>query len=244
MTDVMSYGGGVQTVAMVVLVARGVLPPPDHFIFADTGREVASTIAYADEHVRPLLAGLGVELEVAPHSLATVDLYAQNGDLLLPVFTETGKLSTYCSTEWKQRPIERYLRARGVSSATFWLGFSLDERHRARNRGRAPWKRTFPLLDLALTRSDCERLIADAGLPVPPKSRCWMCPHQSNAEWRSLTADERARAVALDDEVRDADERGGVYLHQTRIRLADVDLDESDRKVPEGAQCGFGGCWL
>lgn len=35
-----------------------------------------------------------MKVEIAPHTLATVDLYAGNGDLLLPVYTATGKLPT------------------------------------------------------------------------------------------------------------------------------------------------------
>ena len=36
---------------------------------------------------------LGLTVEIAPHSLATVDIYAKNDDLLLPAFTESGKLA-------------------------------------------------------------------------------------------------------------------------------------------------------
>jgi hypothetical protein len=74
-----------------------------------------------------------------------------------------------------------------------------------------------------------------------------MCPHQSNEEWRELRENsptEWAAAVALDEEVRDADERGGVFLHQSRVPLAVADLDVQDRTTVGGDACGFGRCWL
>lgn len=247
MTRVLSYGGGRQTVALVLLLGRGVLPPVDRLVMADTGREVGSTFDYLDTYVRPYLARHGLSpVEIADRALAKVDLYAHNGDLLLPVFTSTGKLPTYCSTEWKARAIERHLRASGTTGATMLIGFSLDERKRIKGYGEPPWPRSYPLVDLCLTRADCETLIAREGWPLPPKSRCWMCPHQNNEEWRELRdtrPDEFAAAVVLDQEIREADERGGVYVHQSRVPLAEADLDAPDRREPV-RQCGLGTCWV
>lgn len=242
--QVLAYGGGVQTVAMCVLVTSGRLPRPDRIVAADTGREARSTWAYLDEHTRPLLAPLGLDVEIAPHSLATVDMYAHNGDLLVPAFTATGKLRGFCSGEWKRDVLPRHLRASGVRRATMWLGISLEERRRATNPARGLWGVRYPLLELMLTRSDCERIILQAGLPLPRKSACFMCPNRSNAEWRQIRDDspeEWAEAIAIDEEIRLADERGGVWLHQSRMPLADADLDASDRREP-ARQCGLGMC--
>ena len=69
--EILSYGGGMQTIAMCVLVAQGKLPRPDYVIAADTGREVPSTWEYAREHAAPLLSRIGLDLHIAPHELAT-----------------------------------------------------------------------------------------------------------------------------------------------------------------------------
>ena len=233
---VLSYGGGVQSVAMCVLAATGRLPSPDHIVFADTGREIPSTLEYRATVMDPYLERYGMRVETAGHDLATVDLYAHNGDLLLPVFTDTGKLRTWCSNEWKASVCQRYLRGMGVTGATTWIGFSLDERYRVKDRGRKPWPKRFPLIDLM-----------QAGLPAPRKSRCWMCPHQSNEEWREVRdqyPELFAEAVAMDEEVRAADEHGGVYLHASRTPLASADIDAPDRGAVGGEACGFGRCWL
>lgn len=167
MTNVLSYGGGRQTVAMLLLVRDGVLPRPDRIVIADTGREKSSTWEYLEEIAQPIAQSIGLTIEVAPRSLAYVDLYAHNGDLLVPVYTRTGKLPAFCSTEWKARVVSRHLRAQGITQHTSWIGFAYDERQRIKGRdGRA-----FPLVDAMLTKADCRRIIADAGLPLPPRHR-------------------------------------------------------------------------
>ena len=242
-TEILSYGGGTQTVAMCVLVAQGKLPKPDYVIAADTGREMPTTWEYADKYMRPLLASVGLELHIAPHTLATVDLYSGNSDLLVPAFTDTGKLPTYCSTEWKQRVVWRYARqVLGCNTNMInWIGFSLDEVKRIKNED----GRRYPLVELMLTRADCEYLIEQAGLPLPRKSRCWMCPHQHNAEWREVRDNPQLwrQAIELDGEIRDNDERGGVYLHPQRVPLELADIDADDRREPN-RQCAFGVCFV
>ena len=44
--QILSYGGGVQSVAMIVLCLQEKLPLPDKIIFADTSREKTSTFEY------------------------------------------------------------------------------------------------------------------------------------------------------------------------------------------------------
>jgi len=217
-TEILSYGGGTQTAAMCVLVAQGKLPRPDYVIAADTGREMPTTWEYADTHMRPLLAAVGLDLHIAPHDLATVDLYSGNADLLVPAYTDTGKLPTYCSNEWKQRVVRRYARqvlGCGTDMVN-WIGFSLDEVKRIKGEE----GRRYPLIDLMLTKADCEHIITAAGLPLPRKSRCWMCPHQHNAEWREVRADAFLwrQAIELDQEIRDMDERGGYTCTRSACR--------------------------
>lgn len=249
---ILNYGGGRQTTAMLVLIQRGILPKPDRIIIADTGRENPSTWDYRDEVTEPLAQSLGLTIEIAPRSLAYVDLYAHNGDLLIPAYTATGKLSSFCSTEWKQRVVRRYLKESGVHSATAWIGYALDERDRykpTKEDKTGPWYRGFPLLDLNLTKRDCIQLIKDAGLPLPPPSACWMCPNKPNEEWRYLRDTYPAafaQACQLDDEVRDEDiaqGHAGVWLHHSRTPLREADLEVDDRKG-ESRQCGLGMCFV
>lgn len=249
-TQVLNYGGGNQTVAMCVLIAEGVLPRPDRIVMADTSREVQSTWDYLLEEVKPYLEKHGLSVEIASRDLATVDLYSKKGTtLLLPVFTQTGKLRTFCSGEWKTDVVKRHLRASGVTSATQWIGYAFDERRRweGKQMEDGPWRIRFPLVELGIVSADCPVIAKRAGFKkVPRKSRCWCCPNQANAEWRQLRdelPEQFEAACRLDEEVRAEDEMGGVFLHQDRVPLREADLERPDRKEPN-RQCTLGVCFV
>lgn len=250
-----NYGGGTQSAAIAVLITQGKLPKPEIAVIADTGREATETWDYLRDHIQPLLDTVGVKIHIAPHSLATVDMY-RNGDLLLPAFTRTGKLQTFCSMEWKAYVVQRWLRSQGYGPkrpVKTWIGFSLDEIGRMKH-GKLKWQQLhWPLLfDIspALTREDCKRIVIAASLPSPPKSSCWMCPHRQNDQWQRLKdkyPNDWENAVALDADIREADREQGVYLHYSRKPLAEADL--TIRPAPEhplfgrGEGCESGYCW-
>jgi hypothetical protein len=231
---VWSYGGGTQSVAIAVLVAQGKLPKPAVTVIADTGREASETWEYTEFYVAPLLAAIGITIEIAAHDLATVDLYGKNGDLLLPVFTDGGKMPTLCSTEWKKRVVRRFLAAKGYGPKRpyrLWLGISVDEVGRAKDSDVGYVKHHYPLLfDVPLRRDDCARIVREAGLPTPPKSSCWMCPHRQNAQWVKLRdeyPEDFAKAVELDDVMRVR--HPGTFLHRSSQPLRSADLTVPDR---------------
>jgi len=239
---VWSYGGGVQSAALAVLIARGELPKPDISVIADTGREASSTWTFLRERVQPMLDAVSVTVEVAPHDLATVDLYSGNGDLLIPAYTATGKLPTFCSTEWKQRPVRRFVRQRTKEPATVWLGISLDEVHRAKPSSDKAWTHHYPLIfDKPMRRSECVALVESAGLGTPPRSSCWMCPHRSDEEWSALSPDDMNQAIRLDAEITSKDAAGDVYLHRSRKPLGEVDLSSDQKGLFDGCDSGY--CW-
>jgi hypothetical protein len=248
-STVLNYGGGRQTVAICVLIARGILPKPDVIVMADTSRENPMTWEYLENYTRPLMREHGLEIEVASHDLATVDVYSGNGDLLLPVFTQEGKLSGFCSNEWKKRVCDRHLRAKGLKGGTRWIGMALDEKrrwHKLHNIAEGKWTTVCPLVDLMLNTESCLAIIKAAGLPVPHHSACWMCPHKSNAEWRVIRdgyPEKFAEAVKLDDEIRANDEQGGVFLHHSRKPLGEADLDIEETKEVH-RQCSLGMCFV
>lgn len=233
---VWSYGGGVQSAAIAVLIHQGALPRPDLSVIADTGREAQSTWDYMRNVVIPLL---DFEIEVASHDLATVDLRGANGDVLIPAFTATGKLPTFCSTEWKKRVVRRWLRQRGVESCRLWLGISTDEVGRAKPSDTEWIEHHYPLLfDVPLSRSECFQKVIGAGLPEPPRSSCWCCPHRQDAEWRALPPEELEKAAGLEDDLRATD--NGLYLHRSRVPLREVNLNDGQADL--WGECD-GYCW-
>ena len=137
-TQVFSNGGGTQSTAIVALIAQGILPKPDYVITADTGREKQQTWDYINSVHRPVLEEMGVPVIIVPHSYATVDMYDSKGKTLMPMYTNlhgrVSKLPAYCSNEWKVRPVRRWMREQGVRECDQWLGISIDESDRMRER--------------------------------------------------------------------------------------------------------------
>lgn len=268
--DVLNYGGGWQTTGLLALIEQGKLPRPDVIAIANTGREKRSTWRYLENTARPRMQAIGLDIVIAPRSLAYVDIYAHNGDLLLPVWTKTGKMSAFCSNEWKQRVINRYLKLLALGYTheqieklttdevqaamqrkadepeyNHWIGFTYDERDRIKSRE----NKSFPLVEMMLTKADIRTIIRAAGWPDPNSSACWMCANLDNAEWRWVrdnTPDDFERACQLDEEIRENDIFNGgtgVWLHHSRKPLRDADLEAEDRKGP-ARQCGLGLCMI
>lgn len=245
-TQVLSYGGGIQTAAMVAAIVAGKLEKPDVIVFADTGREKQSTWDYMEEIIKPQLDKIGLELEIAGHDLSKVDLYAYNGDLLIPVFTKTGKFPTFCSDEWKQRVVMRYLRSKGVKKCQVWLGFSTDEAKRAKPFNRKWFERRFPLLELGMSREDCISLLREMKWPIPLRSACYMCPNMADKDWiemKRMYPSDFQRAIELEKEIQEWDEE--VYLHISRKPIEEVEFDDSKVELDAtGRICAEGFCWL
>ena len=245
MSIVMSYGGGKQTVAMVTLVLEGKLQKPDVIVMADTGREVQTTFEYLNSIVQPALKAIGLQVEIAGHEYSHHDLY-KSGDLLLPTFTRqsgsVGKMPTFCSDEWKQRVIRRWLRERGVNDTDVWLGISLDEAERMKSSGLNWYRHVYPLIEITpMHRSQCVTQIQKFGWEVPNKSRCYMCPNQSALAWKDLKRrndGDFEKAAQLENEVRQKDQH--VYFHPLAIPLEQaVEQSELQTDMFDGCDSGY-----
>lgn len=201
-----SYGGGVQSTALLVLAAQRRIDFP-LFLFCNVGdkSENPATLEYVKQHAKPFADRHGIELvtlrRVMVRSGETRDLYDEitrpgSKAHKIPVKLSNGKPgSRSCTVDYKIGVIGRELKRRGATPenrATVGIGISLDEIERAdggKNRG--PHEQiVYPLLDLGLRRTDCARIIRSAGLPVPPKSSCWFCPMHRPDVWHEQRRNE------------------------------------------------------
>lgn len=213
-----SYGGGVQSTALLVLAAQRVIDFPI-FVMANVGddSEDPATIEYVEQHAKPYAARHGIELHVVDRikrdgSVET--LYGRltkegSRSLPIPVRMSNGAPGTRsCTADFKIAVIGKWLKAHGASEtnkATVGIGISLDEIGRVNNRKAMPYETcTYPLLDHepALRRSDCHGIITRAGLPVPPKSSCYFCPFHKPSTWAEMRRDRPAlfaKSCGLED---------------------------------------------
>lgn len=194
MSEMISFGAGVNSVAMTIMLVNDGWRGP--IVFADTGGEHPETYCYLEYFERWLAErGLGI-IRLVPgsewhRSMSQVSLeqycLRENMIPLLAV--------RWCSSRWKGRPCDRWAKAHGIT--TQFLGFSADEARRALNK---PDYLEFPLIDALVNREGCRQIILKAGLQCPPKSSCFFCPGQTIGEWRRLYYEypelyERARCL-------------------------------------------------
>jgi hypothetical protein len=228
-----SYGGGVQSTALLVLAAQGRIDFP-RFLFCNVGddSEHPATLEYVDRVAVPYAAEHGIDLQILTRRKRDGSTETLMGRLMqegsrslpIPVRMPNGKPGNRsCTADFKIRVVSRWLKAHGATEehpATVGIGISLDEIQRAKDTG------------LTLRRDDCMRIIRDAGLQVPPKSSCYFCPFHRPAVWEDLrreTPDLFKKACELEDvlnERRTMLGRHPVYLTRFNMPLGEaIDTD-------------------
>lgn len=257
-----SYGAGVQSTALLVLASQGEIDF-DLFLFANVGddSEHPATLRFYREHAVPFAAGHGIEMMELHRTwkrgerkgrVETLRSRLDAGRTAIPVRrTKDGPpMSRSCTADFKVAVLGDELRRRGATAerpATVGLGISTDEIERATPGidPRSPWqRRVYPLLDLGLRRTDCQQIIADAGLPVPPPSSCWFCPFHDAEEWRRLLDQEPAlfaEAVAIERHLTDTSSDGRpVYLTRHGVPLDQaITSDQLRLDGMDGCDSGF-----
>ena len=232
-----SFGGGVQSMAALVLAAQRRIPYRV-FIFANVGEdsENPATLRYYREYAQPFALEHGLKLlEVQKRYKGELDtlygsLMRANKSIGIPVRMANGAPGNRsCTQDFKVRVIAAQLKAMGCTPdapGMLALGISLDEVTRMRTSSGIPWYDVdYPLITARLYRADCAALIADAGLPIPPKSSCWFCPYHTIGAWREMHRTEPAtwrRALRLERDVNDKRARLGldpVYFNSRAIPL-------------------------
>ena len=124
------------------------------------------------------------------------------------------------------------------------IGISVDEAHRLHA---GSWidkpkyeHKVYPLIDNKLTRQDCYKIIADAGMPTPVKSGCDFCPFNGPKKVRAIAAKnpERFKKILKVDNA-DPD---GHHLFNHALTLSHT-LGEYPNEDKEQSVCDSGHCF-
>lgn len=256
-----SYGGGVQSTALLVLAAQRRIDYP-LFLFANVGddSENPDTLAYVRDVAMPYAAGHGIELVELRRILRDgtertllEEITGQDRSIPIPARMGAGGFGRKkCTERFKIAVVRRELRRRGASPdnpATVAIGISTDEIERAgageAHDPRDPTRlRAYPLLDLGISRRDCRRIITDAGLPIPPKSACVFCPLHDREAWRRIrrNPDQWATAIHVDGVIRERSVRigrGPMGLVSPTVQLADAVDDQLSMFDEDGCDSGW-----
>jgi len=225
---VWACGGGVQSTAIAALIITGLLPKPDFSVIVDTGYERTSTWEYVGDVLMPRLNKVGVNLQVIKTTDYGSNALFNNGCLLIPAYGKTedgGKVryKTFCNGVWKVKVIRRWLRGLGMQKCITWLGISQNEGRRQRQSDVRWNKNIYPLLDRKISKDQCIYLIAQAGLPMPPRTSCYICPGMSNTEWQDIKenySDDWRNAIQLEKEIQMT--KPDAFLHYAMKPLEDA----------------------
>jgi hypothetical protein len=186
------------------MVVEGALPMLDGAVFADTGWEPRAVYSHL-ERLGELLDAAGVPLyRVGNGNLRSDAIDPLRRYASIPYFVRNpdgseGMGRRQCTGEYKLKPIGRAVRRllgatppdfRRVSKgrvAEQWIGFSTDEIHRVNDGDRVSYiNKRYPLLDLGMSRKDCDKWLRSRGWSSVVKSACIGCPYHGNRQWRAL----------------------------------------------------------
>ena len=216
--NIVSYGGGVNSTAMLIgMYHRGI--PADLILFADPGAEQPYTYAYLPIMNNWLIAHGMPEIKSVFYTEKNGNRLTLEQECLrsgtLPAIAYGYKK---CSLKHKIQPQEKSCNhyppcqevwARGEKVFKY-IGYDVGETQRKENarphdEADKKYTKVYALMDWGWTREDCIAAIQQEGLPLPGKSSCFFCPSMKKREIRTLYhryRDLYDRAIAIEDGAR------------------------------------------
>lgn len=204
----LSYGGGVNSTALLCLSVR-LGWPPSVVLFADTGGERPETYAHV-ALVEAWAAERGIRFVRVSNASPERGASLEENCLRRHELPSLAYGFKGCSVKWKRQPMDRWIRDEWPEAREAWergelverwIGIDAGEQHRANLTADKRHRYRYPLIEHGLDREACEREISAAGLPVPPKSSCFFCPATRKHEIMDLAKkhpDLLKRALAIE----------------------------------------------
>jgi len=185
MVRILSYGGGVDSTAILALILAGEMPAPDAVLFADPGAEFPATYATV-ALARQRCQAAGIRFETVRHERDTIQTWlSRNGNL--PVMPGGPHV---CSLKFKGEVMQRWAEREFPGQAITWLiGIEADEEHRTKRftpPREGPHRFSYPLKDAGLIRADCVEVLRRLWRAPVRKSCCVFCPFMTRPEIAAL----------------------------------------------------------
>jgi hypothetical protein len=214
MKQILSFGGGVNSSAIIGLCLLGEYPMPDYIVFSDTGAEYPETYGYIkylkEKH------GLPIQILTKQHQEMTLIDYCRKMNFI------PSRYHRWCTDNWKIRPLNRFGKSLN-DEFTMIIGIDAGESHRAKPIR----KRLYPLVDMDINREGCKQILREAKLGIPRKSGCFICPYQRKKDWINLKRDYPEKFQLAIDLEKGAQTRGQGFTYKDRpIEKFVDDLDK------------------
>lgn len=243
MKNYLSYGGGVNSTALLLLMhEQGI---EHEAVFVDHGGDWPETYEY-------------VEMLRQKYPITVLKPeYKRKGEIINNIYDycdllklTPSKTMRWCTRDFKVAPIHRYIN----TPCFMHLGIDFDESHRAKISSENEIENRYLLIENEINRQGCIDLIKKHGLPIPIKSGCFFCPFQQIKQWKELRTkhpDLWCKAVSLEKQHNNRAIADGVkskYKNPGTLRmdgklLTDI-IDERQKfLIPEfeypPCQCGL-----
>tara|TARA_R100000995_G_C3469194_1_gene117360 strand:+ start:435 stop:1241 length:807 start_codon:yes stop_codon:yes gene_type:complete len=263
--EYISYGGGTPSLALIILNIKGEIKPitdrdkVDEIIFADTGWDRTDTMEQMLE-IQKYVKAHGYNFKIVESNRGSLEKNLLdsltdknatfkngskiNGFLPIPYHSrDKGIAQRQCTGVYKIQPINSYIRGKyGSVSRIAQLGIHYDEFYRVKEPKAKKDVNRFPLVDLKLRRADCIKIVAETGLPMPPKSACVGCPYLPASRFIELNHEnpkDFERAERIDTLMN----KQGKYLSGQRIPLASLKNQAVFPEILEDSSCESGYCF-
>lgn len=230
MKKYLSYGGGVNSTAMMILLKdQGI---EFEAVFADHGGDYPETYEYVK-----MLQGNGYPITVLDCKVGGLGLYEYSHKYkILP-----SRWQRWCTVKFKIKPMYEYFER----PCTVFIGFDSDESKRAEPSRDDDIANEFPLIMEGIDRKGCEEYIKKAGLPIPRKSGCYFCPFAGIKDFERLRDNEAVlwcKTKKLEDDAiarRKEQGKSPIYLRDKPLNAV-VQEGQSDLwGLRKPCQCGL-----
>lgn len=255
MKNIVSYGGGTQSTAMILMALNGDygLQRPDFGVYADTGGEPE----FINEYVRYFIklvkdtfdfdifttqAGDGIlqKLTVEPERRGKSGLAYTSSNP--PYFTlnpdgTKGMMMRQCTPDFKTNPIAKLINSKLARGEKYrmWIGISFDERSRMKISTNKRRENYYPLVDNYIRRADSIAYVKKWGIKMPQRSSCFFCPFHSDRYWQWLKEfhiSEFERAVDFEKTVQNRQNdynTSQIFLHRSCKPLDQVQFTDENQ---------------
>jgi hypothetical protein len=258
-----SCGQGAPSLFLLVLAGEGYFPA-DVVIVADTGWETdmlwsngqrSDAKDFFFQVTKPLAESYGLSAAFVRSSRRNGTPYPPIPEMQLPgkedipfFGSKGGRLHQSCTSKWKIQAIRQELRRRGATTATSYLGLTLDEVHRLKPND-VEWEDlAWPLVGYPTRdnwirryrRADANEALAKRNIPYIVYSQCDGCPHKDYARWMNNRPETVAELAVFE-----AQWQGQQYLTNRRKPLPEALMDMMNGNSSNGQLdlCDNGYCF-
>lgn len=221
--NVLSLGAGVNSTALLILKTQGKVDF-DLAVFSDTGAENPETYQYIEEVIKPFCLKHGIALEIIKRE--GKNLYEESLEKkIIPT-----RIFRSCTDKFKTRVLRKFVMTKFPDAIVhFLIGIDAGEQ----NRAKQDCGNFFPLIELNIDRKECERIIRDAGLPIPKKSGCFFCPFTPKNGWLNLLKNH----PSLYEKAEELEKNGQRYPEMT---LTNIPLERVRKSIEDQKSlCNF-----